>query len=54
MSLYLFGPRSVERPSTRFKQVPGVGFEPTRAEAQWCLRPSRLPDFATRAYGSVY
>src|SRR5436309_1906137 len=54
MSLYLFGPRSVERPSKRFKQVPGVGFEPTRAEAQWCLRPSRLPDFATRAYGSVY
>lgn len=23
--------------------VPAVGFEPTRACAQWCLRPSRIP-----------
>lgn len=30
--------------------VPGAGFEPARAKAQWCLRPSRLPNYAIPAW----
>jgi hypothetical protein len=30
--------------------VPGAGLEPASPFGQWCLRPSRLPNFAIRAY----
>ncbi len=33
----------------RRERVPGAGLEPASPFGQWCLRPSRLPDFATRA-----
>ena len=34
--------------------VPGAGLEPASPFEQWCLRPSRLPNFATRAATAAY